>query len=69
MLNVTFRQKGKNTRGGIHQSFFDERLEMISSLDFLHFTIHKRDSAKSTSQKHDPEISTESCFCLAGILN
>ncbi len=55
--------------GGIHQSFFDERLEMISSLDFLQFTIHKRDSAKSTTQKHDPEISTGSCFYLAGILN
>jgi hypothetical protein len=42
---------------------------MISSLDFFQFTIHKRDSAKSTTQKHDSEISTESCFCLAGILN
>jgi hypothetical protein len=52
------------TRGGIHQSFFDERLKMISSLDFLQFTIHKRDSAKSTTQKHDPEISTGSCFCF-----
>jgi hypothetical protein len=39
---------------------------MISSLDFLQFTIHKRDSAKSTSQKHDPEISTESCFLFGG---
>jgi hypothetical protein len=55
--------------GGIHQSIFDEKLEMISSLDFLQFTIHNHDSGKSTTQKHDPEILTESCFCLAGILN
>ncbi len=55
--------------GGIHQSFLDEKLEMISSLDFLQFTIHNHDSGKNTTQKHDPEILTESCFCLAGILN
>ncbi len=54
------------TIGGIHQSVFDERLEMISSLDFLQFTIHKRDSAKSTTQKHDPENLSEFWFCLAG---
>jgi hypothetical protein len=42
---------------------------MISSLDFLQLTIHNHDSGKSTTQKHDPEILTESCFCLAEILN
>jgi hypothetical protein len=42
---------------------------MILSLDFLQFTIHNHDSTKSTTQKHDPEILTELCFCLAGILN
>jgi hypothetical protein len=57
------------SRGGIHQSFLDEKFEMISSLDFLKFTIHNHDSGKSTTQKHDPEIVTESCFCLAVILN
>jgi hypothetical protein len=58
---------------------------MILSLDFLQFTIHNHDSAKSTTlpkaqlcqkhdsaksmtQKHDPEIFTEA-FCSAGILN
>jgi hypothetical protein len=50
------------SKGGIHQSFFDERLEIISSLDFLQFTFHKPDSAKSTTQKHDPEILIESHF-------
>ncbi len=34
--------------GGIHQSFLDEKLEMISSVDFLQFTIHNHDSGKST---------------------
>ncbi len=57
------------TRSGIHQSFLDEKLEMILSLDFLQFTVHNHDSGKSTTRKHDPEILTESCFCLAGILN
>ncbi len=52
----------EETRGGIHQSFLDEKLEMISSLDFLQFTIHNHDSDKSTTQRHDPEILTESCF-------
>ncbi len=42
---------------------------MISSLIFLQFTIHNHDSGKNTTQKHDPEIVTESCFCLAGIFN
>jgi hypothetical protein len=42
---------------------------MISNLDFLQFTIQNHDSGKSTTQKHDPEILTESCFCLAEILN
>jgi hypothetical protein len=57
-----FPYLGKVTGGGIHQSFLDEKLEMISSLDFLQFTIHNHDSGKSTTQKHDPEILTESCF-------
>ncbi len=47
----------------------DEKLEMISSPDFLQFTIYNHGSGKSTTLKHDPEILTESCFCLAGILN
>ncbi len=29
---------------------------MISSLDFLQFTIHNPDSAKSKTQKHDPDF-------------
>ncbi len=53
-------------RGGIHQSLLDEKLEMISSLDFLQFTIHNHDSAKSTIQKHEPENLNELWFCLAG---
>jgi hypothetical protein len=52
-----------------HQSFLDEKLKMISGLDFLQFTIHNHDSGKSITQKHVPEILTQSCFCLAGILN
>jgi hypothetical protein len=28
---------------------------MILSLDFFQFTIHNRDSGKSTTQKHDPD--------------
>ncbi len=52
--------------GEIHQSFLDEKLEVILSLDFLQFTIHNHDSGKSTTQKHDPEILTESCFLFGG---
>ncbi len=48
--------------GGIHQSFLNEKLEMISSLDFSQFTIHNHNSVKSTTQKHDTEILTESCL-------
>jgi hypothetical protein len=29
---------------------------MILSLDFLPFTIHNHDSAKSMTQKHDPDV-------------
>jgi hypothetical protein len=36
------------------------------SPDFLQFTIHNRDSAKSMTQKHDPENLSELRFCLAG---
>ncbi len=46
-----------------------EKLEMISSLNILQFTIHSCDCTKSTTQKHDPEILMESWFCLAEILN
>ncbi len=64
-LNKKARQHRSSYRsanvygGGIHQSFLDEKLEMISSLDFLQFTIHNHDSAKSTTQKHDPENLSE----------
>ncbi len=55
--------KNYATWGGIHQSSCDEKLEMISSLNILQFTIHSCDCTKSTTQKHDPEILMESWFC------
>jgi hypothetical protein len=33
---------------------------LISNLDFLQFTIQSCDCSKSTTQKYDPEILTES---------
>ncbi len=36
---------------------------------FLQFIVHGCECTKSTTQKHDPEILTESWFCFMGILN